>query len=97
MFNQTEATAVLAMTFERYLVVAFPLRASRLITTKKAVMAIVGLVVDNLMYTNHAINFILYMLSGNKFRKEFKRLLCSRGQNAQTNNNRAVHLSMNKL
>ncbi|KAL8609460.1 hypothetical protein ACOMHN_037982 [Nucella lapillus] len=31
--------------------------------------------VDNLMYTNHAINFLLYCISGRRFRQELKRLL----------------------
>ena len=31
--------------------------------------------VDNLMYTNHAVNFLLYCLSGRRFRLELKRLL----------------------
>ena len=38
-------------------------------------------IVDNLMYTNHAINFLLYCISGRRFREELKRLLggfCSR-------------------
>ncbi|KAI0220141.1 hypothetical protein LSAT2_028332 [Lamellibrachia satsuma] len=32
-------------------------------------------IVSNLMYTNHAINFLLYSLSGQKFRRELRRLL----------------------
>ncbi|XP_076457595.1 uncharacterized protein LOC143291284 [Babylonia areolata] len=32
-------------------------------------------VVDNLMYTNHAVNFLLYCISGARFRHELKRLL----------------------
>ncbi|XP_076458566.1 uncharacterized protein LOC143292265 [Babylonia areolata] len=38
--------------------------------------------VDNLMYTNHAVNFLLYCISGRRFRVELKRLLgrsCCRG------------------
>ena len=31
--------------------------------------------VDNLMYTNHAVNFLLYSISGRRFRYELKRLL----------------------
>ncbi|KAK7111458.1 G-protein coupled receptor 84-like isoform X2 [Littorina saxatilis] len=31
--------------------------------------------VDNLMYTNHAVNFVLYCVSGRRFREELKRLL----------------------
>ncbi|XP_070206116.1 probable G-protein coupled receptor B0563.6 [Littorina saxatilis] len=33
--------------------------------------------VDNLMYTNHAVNFVLYCVSGRRFREELKRLLCA--------------------
>ena len=37
-------------------------------------------IVSNLMYTNHAINFILYSLSGQHFRRELRRTLqCGRG------------------
>ena len=36
---------------------------------------LVHAVVDNLMYTNHAINFLLYCLSGRRFRRELGRLL----------------------
>ncbi|XP_076458564.1 uncharacterized protein LOC143292261 [Babylonia areolata] len=31
--------------------------------------------VDNIMYTNHAINFLLYCISGQRFRQELKQLL----------------------
>nr|KAG5687824.1 hypothetical protein BaRGS_025464 [Batillaria attramentaria] len=31
--------------------------------------------VDNLMYTNHAVNFLLYCISGRRFREELKRLV----------------------
>ncbi|KAL8596479.1 hypothetical protein ACOMHN_044017 [Nucella lapillus] len=37
--------------------------------------------VDNIMYSNHAVNFLLYCISGRRFREELKRLLnrfCSR-------------------
>ena len=33
-------------------------------------------VVNMLMYTNNALNFLLYSLSGSRFRKELKRVLC---------------------
>ena len=33
-------------------------------------------IVNSLMYTNHAINFIMYVLSGTRFRQEVKALFC---------------------
>lgn len=42
---------------------------------EKAKARLTHAVVDNLMYTNHAVNFLLYCLSGRRFRLEFKRLL----------------------
>ena len=33
-------------------------------------------VVNMLMYTNNALNFLLYSLSGSRFRKELKRVVC---------------------
>ena len=35
-------------------------------------------VVNMLMYTNNAVNFLLYSLSGSQFRQEMKRILCDR-------------------
>ena len=42
---------------------------------EKARSHLVHAVVDNLMYTNHAINFLLYCLSGRRFRRELGKLL----------------------
>ena len=42
---------------------------------EKARSHLVHAVVDNLMYTNHAINFMLYCLSGRRFRRELGKLL----------------------
>jgi len=44
---------------------------------EKATARLTHAIVDNLMYTNHAVNFLLYCLSGQRFRLEFKRLLDS--------------------
>ncbi|KAI0227368.1 hypothetical protein LSAT2_022197 [Lamellibrachia satsuma] len=43
-------------------------------------------IVSNLMYTNHAINFLLYSLSGQKFRRELKRIFpcCNVGANGES-------------
>ncbi|XP_025088038.1 uncharacterized protein LOC112560385 [Pomacea canaliculata] len=40
---------------------------------EKAKVRLVHAFVDNLMYTNHAVNFLLYCISGRRFRMEFKR------------------------
>ena len=42
---------------------------------EKARAQLVHAFVDNLMYTNHAINFLLYCLSGRRFRRELAKLL----------------------
>ena len=41
-------------------------------------------VVNMLMYTNNALNFLLYSLSGSRFRKELKRVLCRTTDAADT-------------
>ena len=41
-------------------------------------------VVNMLMYTNNALNFLLYSLSGSRFRKELKRLVCRMHNAADT-------------
>ena len=42
-------------------------------------------IVNMLMYTNNSLNFLLYCLSGTRFRQEVKRLFCSMfGQRSQT-------------
>ncbi|KAK6166272.1 hypothetical protein SNE40_023008 [Patella caerulea] len=101
--TQKQVTLMLILVSFAFLFLAAPVALLTLVETylwistsveEQVVHNLVHAVVDNLMYTNHAINFILYMLSGNKFRKEFKRFLCSRGQNEQTNNNRAVHVAV---
>lgn len=43
-----------------------------------AVLELWWAVVNMLMYTNNALNFLLYSLSGSRFRKEFKRIMCRR-------------------
>ncbi|XP_025116239.1 gastrin/cholecystokinin type B receptor-like [Pomacea canaliculata] len=43
--------------------------------TEKATAQLAHAVVDNLMYTNHAVNFLLYCISGRRFRLECKRLV----------------------
>ncbi|XP_070183383.1 probable G-protein coupled receptor B0563.6 [Littorina saxatilis] len=45
---------------------------------EKAVYHLVRTILNNLSYTNHAINFLLYCLSGNRFRQEFIQLFCTR-------------------
>ncbi|XP_041374610.1 probable G-protein coupled receptor B0563.6 [Gigantopelta aegis] len=44
---------------------------------EKAVHRLIHSVVDNMMYTNHAINFLFYCFSGQRFRNEVRRLMCS--------------------
>ena len=42
-------------------------------------------IVNMLMYANNSLNFLLYFLSGTRFRQEVKRMFCSRfGQRTQT-------------
>ncbi|KAK7108375.1 hypothetical protein V1264_016122 [Littorina saxatilis] len=41
---------------------------------EQAVFHLVRTILNNLVYTNHAINFCLYCLSGNRFRQEFLRM-----------------------
>ncbi|KAK7108374.1 probable G-protein coupled receptor B0563.6 [Littorina saxatilis] len=41
---------------------------------EQAVFHLVRTILNNVAYTNHAINFCLYCLSGNRFRQEFARL-----------------------
>ena len=41
-------------------------------------------VVNMLMYTNNALNFLLYCLSGSRFRRELKRLVCRMSDAADT-------------
>ncbi|XP_076444961.1 neuropeptides B/W receptor type 2-like [Babylonia areolata] len=41
---------------------------------EQAVFHLTRTICNNLYYTNHAINFLLYCLSGNRFRQEFVRL-----------------------
>ncbi|KAK2190140.1 hypothetical protein NP493_86g03015 [Ridgeia piscesae] len=51
-------------------------------------------VVSNLMYTNHAINFLLYSVSGRKFRREFCRIVpcikCCGGAGGESDTSRNV-------
>ena len=49
----------------------------------KARLDLVWAVVNMLMYTNNAVNFILYSLSGSRFRQEFKLLMCHRNKNRE--------------
>ncbi|KAK7466639.1 hypothetical protein BaRGS_00037247 [Batillaria attramentaria] len=44
---------------------------------QRAVHHLVRTVINNLGYTNHAVNFLLYNLSGKRFRQEFLRIFCS--------------------
>ncbi|XP_048237981.1 growth hormone secretagogue receptor type 1-like [Haliotis rufescens] len=50
-----------------------------------AVFHLVHAIIDNLMYTNHTINFLLYCISGQKFRTELRRLCCSRRRSRRSN------------
>ena len=62
-------------------------------------------IVNMLMYTNNAINFLLYCLSGSVFRKEAKQIFCSfksrnssyalnSRTNSKTHNNKCEHMSL---
>ncbi|KAL8577077.1 hypothetical protein ACOMHN_058125 [Nucella lapillus] len=42
---------------------------------EKARFRLVLVFVDNIMYSNHTVNFLLYCISGRRFREELKRLL----------------------
>ncbi|KAK6166315.1 hypothetical protein SNE40_023042 [Patella caerulea] len=44
---------------------------------ESAVYHLVRTVFNNMMYTNHALNFLLYFMSGKRFRDQFMALLCS--------------------
>ncbi|KAL8596483.1 hypothetical protein ACOMHN_044021 [Nucella lapillus] len=42
---------------------------------KKAQFRLLRVFVNNLMYSNHAVNFLLYCISGRRFREELDRFL----------------------
>ncbi|ESO90695.1 hypothetical protein LOTGIDRAFT_163961 [Lottia gigantea] len=43
---------------------------------EQAVYHLVRTVLNNMMYTNHALNFILYYISGQRFREQMQQILC---------------------
>ncbi|XP_041374812.1 growth hormone secretagogue receptor type 1-like [Gigantopelta aegis] len=45
---------------------------------EKAVSKLIHSIVDNMMYANHAVNFVLYCMSGRRFRDEVKDMFCCR-------------------
>ena len=47
-------------------------------TPKKAVLFLLDTIANIMMYVNHSINFVLYFLSGTRFRNDVRRLLCKR-------------------
>ncbi|KAI0217434.1 hypothetical protein LSAT2_030761, partial [Lamellibrachia satsuma] len=52
-------------------------------------------IVSNLLYTNHAINFLLYSLSGQKFRRELRRLLtCGYSEPTEGGSRSAMQVSI---
>ncbi|XP_055956281.1 uncharacterized protein LOC126818058, partial [Patella vulgata] len=46
--------------------------------TLKTTFHLIHAVIDNMMYINHALNFILYVVSGKKFRKELKTIFLNK-------------------
>lgn len=61
-------------------IVVFPIGdpywASNANNKKRATLFLVETLANLLMYVNHSVNFILYFMSGKRFRDEVKQLLC---------------------
>ena len=87
--RQSSMTAMLITSNTVFLITTLPIEIYEIcydyfyVTTDpqvKARMDLVWAVVNMFMYTNNAVNFILYSLSGSRFRQEVKRLFCYKGR-----------------
>ena len=97
--NQTQITAMLLLVSVSFLLLTGPMGILLIVERyvwvpgtmkEKAVARLVHSVIDNLMYMNHAINFIFYCFSGRKFRTELKRMCCCTGKLRESNLNQVV-------
>jgi hypothetical protein len=50
---------------------------------QRALFSLFSVLSESLMYTNHAVNFILYCLSGSRFRQQAAAILCRCCRGAQ--------------
>ena len=87
--RQSSMTAMLITSNTVFLITTLPISIYEIlydyfyVTTDpqmKARMDLIWAVVNMFMYTNNGVNFILYSLSGSRFRHEVKRLFCHRGR-----------------
>ena len=91
--NQNQVTLMLLLVTSAFIALTLPL-AVMIITEKywiadtghaKAVRYLLKVATADLMYTNHAINFFLYCVSGSRFRAELYHILCCCFRRRQTN------------
>ena len=85
--QQTQITSMLILVSLAFLVLVSPIGIVLMVkrtglawtfttTRGRAVDALLRMFTDNMMYTNHGVNFIFYCVSGRRFRDELKRVVC---------------------
>ncbi|XP_041379845.1 galanin receptor type 2-like [Gigantopelta aegis] len=83
--RQRQVSTMLILVTSAFLVLTAPIAVQLIVQRyaliprtahEKAINLLVHAVTDNLMYTNHACNFIFYCISGQRFRNELRRVMC---------------------
>ena len=81
--NQRQMTNMLLLVSFSFLVLTGPIGTFLVVRRnawnpqtpkEKAIMSLLYSIINNMAYTNHAINFVFYCFSGQRFRNELKRM-----------------------
>ncbi|KAK7094783.1 uncharacterized protein [Littorina saxatilis] len=58
--------------------------------SSRALFSLVSVLCESLMYTNHAVNFVLYCVAGSRFRRYAANILCRRFVRSKTSTNHST-------